>query len=431
MAWFTEYLQPSRAPALRCQDEYPYVTALLRTPPHLAEIAIRRLNNLRAVREAERTMKAEVSGLPYHVVLDPSNVCNLRCPLCVQETDPLGRHRTMIALDDYRLLLDTLAPSVIRLDLFNWGEPLLHPSFPELVSLAAAQGIYTRTSSNMSLPKGIQCDMLIDAGLQYLVASVDGASQSTYELYRVGGDLNTVLKNLRALVQARERRGVRHPVIEWQYLALNHNAGEIDRARQMASDIGVDVFRYGGARGRMSTKVLTATPDNVVESSEFLLPPGSSLSEYDQQGNKVRKQEYSRCRWLWGKIALHPDGGCAPCWSTWFERFDMGNWRTDGIAAVWNNATYRAARKTANNNGKSDGDLVCDRCAFNRSFVPTPDGDAEPPVDAGILRAVTAALNDAGIDVSPYVVDSLCASVQELLPASGQSANAFLPTCFV
>jgi radical SAM protein with 4Fe4S-binding SPASM domain len=177
----------------------------------------------------------------------------------------------------------------------------------------------------------------------------------------------------------------------------------------------VDIFRYGGARGRMSTKVLTDTPTNISQSRDLLLDAAHPLSEYDESGEKRRAEEKNRCNWLWGKVALHPDGGISPCWSSWFQQNDFGNWMSDDLHEVWNGQNYRQARHTACHGGKPDAatNLVCDTCAFNRSFVPTPDGDREPLPDARHLSNVVRLLEEACAPPNMEVVRALTNYLQQ------------------
>lgn len=410
MAWHTEYHRQGSA---ALQDRQPYLSSLLQTHDDDVALARSRLRNWLRAREAERTRPDVVASMPYHVVLDPATVCNLRCPLCVQATDPAGRIRGLVSVAHFRRVLAQLAPYAIRLDLFNWGEPLLHPDFAQLVRLASDVSIWTRTSSNLSHRTGFDAQRIVESGLRYLVVSIDGATQRGYERYRVRGDLALVLRNVAALVAARNRLGVAWPVVEWQYLVLRHNTDEIDRARQLATDLGVDVFRYGGARGRMSSKLRLDTPSNYAESAAMLVDPAHPLSEYRASGAKHREAERAGCRWLWGKATLNPDGGVAPCVSSWFRDDDLGTWPTgtdagaDTFREIWNGPAYQRARTLARTGGDAEGLTVCAKCAHHRNFVPTPDLDREPVPTPDDVRALAASLTAAGVVVGAAVRSSL------------------------
>jgi radical SAM protein with 4Fe4S-binding SPASM domain len=397
MAWFTEILNPEVAPLVSAERRMPYAVSLLLAENVDNNIIASKAANWGSARRAQTDRARKVAHAPYHAVLDPSNVCNLRCPLCVQATDPDGRRRSMVEVEAAITLIRQLAASLIRLDLFNWGEPLLHPHFSNIVAAAGQRGIFTRTSSHMSHRHTVDWEAIVASGLRYIVASIDGATQETYARYRVNGRLHDVISNVQALTAAKQRIGRVFPLLEWQFLAFKHNVHELQDVRAMAAAIGADLFRYGGARGRMATKTLTSTPQVVKDSGDILLDADHPLSEYDGAHEKFRVREREGCSWLWSKMSLHPDGGVSPCWNGWFERFDLGQWDRRDVLALWRSSHYEELRARVAAGGSAHGDSVCERCAFNQSYVPPPDFDGEPMPDRAALDEVAHALRQIGL----------------------------------
>lgn len=99
-------------------------------------------------------------------------------------------------------LLENYGAYAISTRYFNRGEPLLNKQTPKYV--AASRKFLTRTSisSNVSLP--FDAEALVASGLDYLIMSIDGATQETYQQYRKRGDLGLVLENVRKLVAAKK-----------------------------------------------------------------------------------------------------------------------------------------------------------------------------------------------------------------------------------
>lgn len=56
--------------------------------------------------------RARVSGYPYHYVIDPINVCNLRCPLCPTGRGTLKRPGGRMALADFKRIV-VIAPIMV------------------------------------------------------------------------------------------------------------------------------------------------------------------------------------------------------------------------------------------------------------------------------------------------------------------------------
>ena len=79
-----------------------------------------------------------------------------------------------------------------------------------------------------------------------VVASVDGASQATNALYRVGTDFNRIMANLTAYIAEGGRA-------DWHMVVFRHNEHEVEGARAMAERMGFGNFRsypsnrFGGA----------------------------------------------------------------------------------------------------------------------------------------------------------------------------------------
>lgn len=400
MTWFTTYLRPETEPLATLEAEQPYLSSLLLTGSKDVELAKSRADNWIEARRAEINQPEIVTSGPYHAVVDPSSLCNLRCPLCVQSTDPKGRPRRPIRDEHYAKLLGGLSPTVIRLDLFNWGEPLLHRRFAGLARQANEVSLYSRSSTNLSVAN-FDIPELVESGLDHLVLSIDGVSQEVYEQYRVGGDLSLVLRNLEAIVKWKEKIGSVRPLLEWQYLALAHNEGEADKARELAREIGVDIFRVGGARGSMATKVLEPVAVNFERSRQTLVNPESTYSEYTATGEKIRKAESERCRWLWGKFVANADGGSSPCVSSWFASTDLARWDEGDVMKEWESGAWSKARKVAVNPAGSDFN-PCSSCSSNKAFVPVPDGDRER-IDPEAIDHVVRTLQNSGITVDPSV----------------------------
>jgi MoaA/NifB/PqqE/SkfB family radical SAM enzyme len=416
MSWVTKHLNERTQLYSRFEREHPYVVAMLLSKECNSDLVYTRARNWTRVREAEILKPDVVAGRPYHMVLDPSSVCNLRCPLCVQATDPQGRPRALVDRAQFKKVLVEMSSEVIRLDLFNWGEPFLHPGFTDLCEMAGSESLYVRTSTHMSHERLISWPTVVASDLKYIVASIDGATQQTYEKYRVGGQLEAALANLRALVKAKQTAGQDLPLVEWQYLVNRFNQQEIEAAEEIATDIGVDVFRYGGARGTMSLKTLVPSADLYESSSRYLLDGTHPLSEYDAHGEKRHSSERAECRWLWGKIALHADGGVSPCWNGWFARDDIANWYRDSVAEIWNALEYQHRRRAVRLGGRASAEAQCETCAYYRNYVPTPDTDTEnPPTETEveeIVKALSSIGRSPGVGVRQAACEGMKASVQ-------------------
>jgi len=257
---------------------------------------------------------------PYVAVLDVSNVCNLHCPFCPTGCRrDSGRSSQFINPDLVRNLLDELADYLVSVNLFDWGEPLLHPNLSDMIALIHERNVLSLASSNLSTRARTAPENLVDAGLDHLAVSVSGATQGVYERYHRGGCLKTVHENISRIIERRRRLGKSTPVIEYKYLAFRHNIQEIDQARAQARRLAVDLFRC--------------------------VPGGGDEVSVLEPAPKVGQESRSPlCHQLWHVVVLKVDGGIAPCCHLYFREDDLGTYPCQSIMTVRGNDAFATAR---------------------------------------------------------------------------------------
>ena len=354
-----------RASVVRTLRRVPQLT---RTRRHLWAVlehsTPRRIANLILVEFEYRLRRTRVRGHPYILIVDPTNVCNLRCPLCPTGTGDLGRRSQLMPWDVFTRAIDELAPWAYEVNLHNWGESLLHPHVFEMIAHAAGRNLAINMSSNFNLVRAGDIDRLIDSGLEYLTLSIDGATQETYERYRVRGRLDTVLENARALVARRTALKRRTPYVEWQFIVFKHNAHEIERARALAREVGVDRFRL------IPPGVPFDAPDpDGLKEAWFVASPseatGGAVEDFRE------RTMATACFYLYRSITVNPDGRVAPCCVVYGTDNDFGDLREETARAIWNGPRYRSARALFRHGGRVVEPIVCSRCEwFERRSRP-------------------------------------------------------------
>lgn len=215
------------------QTLVPYLTA-------------RKLANLAGCHAEMALRRAVVRSSPYILRVEATNTCNLRCPGCATGLGINPTPKGFLDLDAFRRVLDEVSPTLLLTRLDGLGEPLLHPRIADLVALAHARGSATALSSHFgerTLRPGLAAD-LVDAGLDYLVVSIDGPTQESYERYRVGGTLRVVTEHVRELVAVRRARRSRVPLIEIQFIGFDHNRHLAGDMTALVESLGADRLRW-------------------------------------------------------------------------------------------------------------------------------------------------------------------------------------------
>lgn len=182
------------------------------------------------------------------VFVDIVGPCNLRCTLCPQGRLEGGlpeRPHGIMPVELFERVLSTLAEQRVLgeyVNLYNWGDPLLHPHLDEILDVCRARGVKAILSTNLSFPAR-RVDDLRAGPVELLLVSVSGFTQATYAVNHVGGDLGAVLRNLERL--AVDRGGIRELVLK--FLVFDHNRHELAAAKCFCDERGIGFGAYPGA----------------------------------------------------------------------------------------------------------------------------------------------------------------------------------------
>jgi len=264
-----------------------------------------------------------------------------------------------MSLDDLMRIVDEIAPYAYRVELYNWGEPLLHPQICEIVEYISQHRISVGLSSNLNHLDAHLARRLVESGLAQLLVSIDGATQESYGAYRRGGQLEQVLRNLQLLLDTRRALGCHRPFILWRMLVGKHNEHEVGTVRQMAHEMGVDAFATG---------VLFVDTNDRAQVEQWL-PSDPSYSCYDYAAEPL--QNTWNCHDLWESMVINWDGGVAPCCWLHDSQYDFGNTSNQTVHQIWNSPCYISARRAIGRRDRRPDEplTVCHRCRGHPDYM--------------------------------------------------------------
>jgi MoaA/NifB/PqqE/SkfB family radical SAM enzyme len=268
----------------------------------------------------------------------------------------------MLAWEEYKRIMDQLGPSLLQVEFCNWGEPLLNPRIYDMIRYAKKFGLETHLSTNLNRFSKEDAEKLIDSGLDFLILSIDGASPETYSRYRVGGDFDRVIANVKLLVEARASRGLKRPYINWQFLVFRHNEHEIEKAKALGKELGVDVVATSPAA--------IPWPDWVPQKEgAHLYPerkePGAGAQTLLNRNDylKLKSASSPLCVWPWIAAVVNANGSVSPCCGTEDEKDDYGNALETALRRLFNNKNFLTARAFLASSRFSGAGNACTRCA--------------------------------------------------------------------
>lgn len=274
--------------------------------PDVAELLELKFPDLRSVTEAARNEAAFRRRSPTAPVLSSVNLeltnhCNLRCTICPVNTT-MRRPKGFMDPALYRRVIDD-NPQLRFVLAFQWGEPLLHPEFFDLVGYAAGRGVRTMITSNGTHLTPENRAKLLTCGLDRLTISVDGDA-ATHRAIR-GYDLETLRRDVEALVAERDAAG---------------------------SKLRVDV-----------SMVVDAATEHALPS--FLEQWAGAVDRVQAIPRLVAERRTTPCRELWrGTLVVLWDGRVTVCCVDSEGLLQVGDARSERLTDVWNGEKMQSIR---------------------------------------------------------------------------------------
>ncbi len=296
-------------------------------------------------------------GMPTSVSIEPTTSCNLRCPECPSGLRSFTRPTGMLQTKLFEQLVQDNRNSLTYLHLYFQGEPYLHPEFTKLIAIANKNKIYTATSTNAHYLDDKNSEATVRSGLDRLIVSIDGVSQESYEQYRVGGKLARVVAGTENLLKWKRKLNSKTPYVIFQFLVVRHNENEIETARKLAAEIGVDAIHFKTAQ---IYDYKNGSP---------LIPKNTKYSRYKAMGNgtyEIKNKLENKCWKMWQSCVVTWDGKVVPCCFDKDAKYTMGSLNGVSLREVWHSQPYQRFRNRVLVSRKSID--ICENCTEGLSI---------------------------------------------------------------
>ena len=332
---------------------------------------LRRLWNRVKARQDSILRRDNVRSYPSFLIVEPCNICNLKCPLC-----PTGQNlpveRGTMKMETFTRIIDQLHRYVRHLNLFYLGEPLLCKELPQMIKYAHKHKIKVSVSSNLNILDVKMAEQLVESQLDHFIVSLDGTCQGTYAIYRIGGDYDTVIKHIKQLIKIKGKMKSDYPRILIQFVIFRHNQEEIPEVKKLAKSLGVDIFfRQGALGGKGQSPPLTKDKQLA---KKWLTQTKKYQTEYDYFSDKPYLRN-GACGYLWNVATINWDGSVLPCCWIYDNEHSFGNIMEQDFEDIWNNVYFRSSRKLFSNKSEpllSETDTqetVCYQCKMYKHHL--------------------------------------------------------------
>jgi len=270
----------------------------------------RKLYNLLKIAVNYVNSKQIINTMPAFLKIEASRKCLVNCKYCSGE-----KEEKFFPKHIYQAIMDKLYPWVIEVSLYDIGEPLWCEDLIEFIKYAKQRNVGTSISTSLSLPKNKRYwEILVQSGLDHLIVAIDGISEKTYKEYRTNGNLQLVMQNLYAIINAKTQHNSKL-TIEWQMIEFEWNRHEIAEAKKTASNLGL----------------------------EFRLIKEVTKPRKEAQNN-VSYVRNRNCLLPYLIFIVNAFGEVNPCYKYYNPYMKIGNIKENCFEEIWNNEEIRKIR---------------------------------------------------------------------------------------
>lgn len=288
---------------------------------------------------------------PISITIEPTTACNLGCPECPSGLKKFTRPEGNLKQEFYQKVIDQTYKKSYYLNFYFQGEPFINPNFLEMVCYANSKKMYTATSTNAHFLTEENAKKTIESGLSRLTISIDGTTQETYESYRKNGSLEKVIEGTKNVIKWKKELKSKTPYIIFQFLVVKLNEHQIEDAKKMADELGVDEIRFKTAQ-LYDYKHGNALMPSIDKYSRYTKKPDGTY--------RLKNKMLNECWRMWSSCVITWDGKVVPCCFDKDATHQLGEIEQQSLKDIWTSKSYNDFRKALLTN-RQDID-ICQNC---------------------------------------------------------------------
>jgi MoaA/NifB/PqqE/SkfB family radical SAM enzyme len=276
---------------------------------------------------------------PRVVYAESTNACNASCVMCPR--DEMTRPIAVMSPETFRALADECAAwGVPEMRLHNFGEPLIDPGLFDKIAYARRKGIRTTIYSNGALLDERRSRALLEAGLDTLYVSLDGADKATFESIRKRLDYDEVCESVKRFCTLRKQGGHELPRVYLTFTSIGQSKETLRRLFE----------RWEGVVDRV-----------------FVIDPHTWGGQVDTSRQSVGEGPAFPCVYVWQSLVVLASGEVTSCCIDFNGTFALGRFPEDSLRAIWQGPKLLALRDLHKRHAYGEN-AVCGPCNANRMW---------------------------------------------------------------
>lgn len=240
-----------------------------------------------------------------------------------------------MSLSEFKVIIRKIASHTNTLIFYYMGETFLNRDAYQMIRLAKDLGIpWVTTCTN---GESVDPELLVASGIDEVSFQIGGMSAETHSIYRLNGDFDRVMHNLKETLRVRRER--QRPMrVTCGMILMKHNENEVSLFKKVMAAMGVD-----------EALIVDPCVRNVAQGKEYL-PTDQRHWYYDplafQSGVlRPRVSPKNRCDWLYYSLTILTNGDVVPCCRDAKGGHIMGNLLNQDLAIFWNSENFQNFRK--------------------------------------------------------------------------------------
>ncbi len=357
------------------------------------------------------------------VYIEPTVACNLDCITCFRNAwdQPIGR----MTDETFESILNGLKKMDPIPDVYfgGIGEPLFHVKTIEWIRRIKQElGVKVELITNGTILTEKKSRELIDAGLDTLWVSIDGATPESFSDVRMGAELPTILENLRRLFKMRKGGHFPKPEIGVAFVAMKRNINDLPKIIKLGHTFGARYYSVSNVQPAtaemQADRLYNRTMSNIAYLPSPMLPklslPKMDFNEETQAAlteafNSGCNVSFAGNNWGGandvcnfvesGTMSIAWTGEVSPCWPLMHTHMSylhgkprlskkhvIGDVRKKTLEEIWRDPEYVAYRERLHNFAFAPC-TFCGGCDLSETNEEDCLGNDIAPVCGGCLWA--------------------------------------------
>ena len=189
---------------------------------------------------------------PKGLRLEVCSRCQLNCVACYMRLNDSGSVGAgYMKFEDFKRMLD-MYPFVKTVEISNNGEPFICPDIVKILEYAYEKGVEITVcnGTNFCYIKEEVLEAIVKYQVKIVTMSIDGGSNEIYSQYRVNGNFDNIIENIKKINYYKKKYNSPDvPLMNWKYILMNHNEGDIEKAIKMAEKLNCKMYFTEDWRG--------------------------------------------------------------------------------------------------------------------------------------------------------------------------------------